>query len=623
MQEQWEACRTAVAARMPDLAFNTWIKPLDFLGLDANECVLRLGAVTQFKADIVRNQYAELIQQVVREMIDPAVRVEIGVTPKAGGTGAAGKASATAGTGGHAGVPAARAGAGAAKATGTGTGTAAGGQAAAAHTAHTASGHTPDGNTGHAAGGPGHAAMNRHPAPGAGAASSTGAGSGIGVDTGTRAGAGTGVGSSSGSGVDIGIGSGAGTGIGSGTGAAAGLLGEAPRPATSLADLSEEDLMAGEAPADEDDPDDLELGAPPRRNTPARSFGGLSGQMPNERSRLNPGLTFEAFVNGKANDLARAAALQVADRPGSAYNPLFIHGGVGLGKTHLMQAVGNAIQAREPRAAIRYISANQFVQDLVSAFRGNSIEKFTHYYQTLDVLLIDDIQFLSDKQRSQEEFFHVFETMTINQRQIVITCDTYPKELKGIDDRMISRLNSGLIVAIEPPELEMRVAILQRKAEQARVRLPDDVAYFIAKNIRRNVRELEGALQRAIHYASFRSSPLTLELVKESLKDLISFNRGQISIDFIQKTVAEYYKIKPADMYSKRRQAKIALPRQIAMYLAKELTQKSLPEIGDAFGGKDHTTVLYAVRKITESRAHNEELNKQIHVLDQTLREYL
>lgn len=587
MQEQWEACRTAVAARMPDLAFNTWIKPLDFLELDANECVLRLGAVTQFKADIVRNQYAELIQQVVREMIDPAVRVEIGVTPKAGGPGAAGKASATAGTGGHAGVPAARAGAGA------GTGTVAGGQAAAAHTAHSASGHAPDGNAGHAAG------------------------SGIGVGAGIRTGAGSGAGAgvSSGSGVDV--------GVGSGPGKTAGLHGEAPRPAASLADLSEEDLMAGEAPADEDDPDDLGLDAPPRRNTPARSFGGLSGQMPNERSRLNPGLTFEAFVNGKANDLARAAALQVADRPGSAYNPLFIHGGVGLGKTHLMQAVGNAIQAREPRAAIRYISANQFVQDLVSAFRGNSIEKFTHYYQTLDVLLIDDIQFLSDKQRSQEEFFHVFETMTINQRQIVITCDTYPKELKGIDDRMISRLNSGLIVAIEPPELEMRVAILQRKAEQARVRLPDDVAYFIAKNIRRNVRELEGALQRAIHYASFRSSPLTLELVKESLKDLISFNRGQISIDFIQKTVAEYYKIKPADMYSKRRQAKIALPRQIAMYLAKELTQKSLPEIGDAFGGKDHTTVLYAVRKITESRAHNEELNKQIHVLDQTLREYL
>jgi len=278
---------------------------------------------------------------------------------------------------------------------------------------------------------------------------------------------------------------------------------------------------------------------------------------------------------------------------------------------------------RESRAIIRYISSNQFVQDLIRAIRRNAIDRFKHYYQSLDVLLIDDIQFLSDKQRSQEEFFHVFETMTINQRQIVITCDTYPKELKGIDDRLISRLNSGLIVAIEPPELEMRVAILQRKAEQARIRLPDDVAYFIAKNIRRNVRELEGALQRAIHYASFRSSPLTLELVKEALKDLISFNRGQISIDFIQKTVAEYYKIKQADMYSKRKPAKIALPRQIAMYLAKELTQKSLPEIGDAFGGKDHTTVLYAVRKITELRAHDEDLNKQIHVLDQTLREYL
>ena len=592
MQEQWDACSAAIAARMPEQAYKTWIKPLAFLEFSADDCLIRLGAATQIKADIVRNQYQNLIQEVLRDVIDPAMRVEIGVAPRA--------ASA---------APVAGAGAGAAT-HGGGSSFAGSGPSHPGSMSHGVQPPAPHGGgQGHVPAGMGNVAAGAGSYQG-GMAGPHGAGAfqpqaHAPQQTHERPGYGPGYGGSQ--------------GWSDGSAEHAGHPGfearHAPEAPDVLDDGTSDYLDDG---SDIESPDD-----DGNTNAPARSFGGLGGQMPNERSRLNPGLTFAAFVNGKANDLARAAALQVADRPGSAYNPLFIHGGVGLGKTHLMQAVGNAIQQRESRAIIRYISSNQFVQDLIQAIRRNAIDRFKHYYQSLDVLLIDDIQFLSDKQRSQEEFFHVFETMTINQRQIVITCDTYPKELKGIDDRLISRLNSGLIVAIEPPELEMRVAILQRKAEQARIRLPDDVAYFIAKNIRRNVRELEGALQRAIHYASFRSSPLTLELVKEALKDLISFNRGQISIDFIQKTVAEYYKIKQADMYSKRKPAKIALPRQIAMYLAKELTQKSLPEIGDAFGGKDHTTVLYAVRKITELRAHDEELNKQIHVLDQTLREYL
>lgn len=592
MQEQWDACSAAIAARMPEQAYKTWIKPLAFLEFSADDCLIRLGAATQIKADIVRNQYQNLIQEVLRDVIDPAMRVEIGVAPRT--------ASA---------APVAGAGAGAAT-HGGGSSFAGSGPSHPGSMSHGVQPPAPHGGgQGHVPAGMGNVAAGAGSYQG-GMAGPHGAGAfqpqaHAPQQTHERPGYGPGYGGSQ--------------GWSDGSAEHAGHPGfearHAPEAPDVLDDGTSDYLDDG---SDIESPDD-----DGNTNAPARSFGGLGGQMPNERSRLNPGLTFAAFVNGKANDLARAAALQVADRPGSAYNPLFIHGGVGLGKTHLMQAVGNAIQQRESRAIIRYISSNQFVQDLIQAIRRNAIDRFKHYYQSLDVLLIDDIQFLSDKQRSQEEFFHVFETMTINQRQIVITCDTYPKELKGIDDRLISRLNSGLIVAIEPPELEMRVAILQRKAEQARIRLPDDVAYFIAKNIRRNVRELEGALQRAIHYASFRSSPLTLELVKEALKDLISFNRGQISIDFIQKTVAEYYKIKQADMYSKRKPAKIALPRQIAMYLAKELTQKSLPEIGDAFGGKDHTTVLYAVRKITELRAHDEDLNKQIHVLDQTLREYL
>lgn len=342
-----------------------------------------------------------------------------------------------------------------------------------------------------------------------------------------------------------------------------------------------------------------------------------------DRSRLNPELTFETFVNGKANALARAAALQVAERPGGAYNPLFLYGGVGLGKTHLIHAVGHAIVARNPAARVRYITANQFFQDMVSAIRRQSVDDFKRYYHTLDLLLIDDIQFFAGKERSQEEFFYAFENLIAERKQILITSDAYPREMSNIDDRLVSRFNSGLIVAIEPPELEMRVAILLRKAEIAGIRLGDDVAFFVAKHIRQNVRELEGALRRILAYADFRQAPVSLELVREALKDLLSYNRGQISVEFIQKTVADFYKIKIADMYSKRRPANIALPRQVAMYLAKELTQKSLPEIGELFGGRDHTTVLHAVRKIAQLRQHRGELEQSLHVLEQTLREYL
>ena len=354
---------------------------------------------------------------------------------------------------------------------------------------------------------------------------------------------------------------------------------------------------------------------------PAQAAGPAGAAL--ERARLNPAFTFSSFVTGKANDLARAAALQVAEHPGGAYNPLFLYGGVGLGKTHLIHAVGNAIIARASNMNVRYITANQFFQDMVASIRRQSVDEFKRYYHSLDLLLIDDIQFFAGKERSQEEFFYAFENLIADHKQIIISSDTYPKEMSGIDDRLISRFNSGLIVAIEPPELEMRVAILMRKAESAGHRLDDDVAFFVAKHIRQNVRELEGALRRILAYAQFRNQAISLEVVKEALKDLLSFNRGQISVEFIQKTVADFYKMKVADMYSKRRPANIALPRQIAMYLAKDLTQKSLPEIGELFGGRDHTTVLHAVRKITELRQHRQELNHQIHVLEQTLREYL
>ncbi len=339
-----------------------------------------------------------------------------------------------------------------------------------------------------------------------------------------------------------------------------------------------------------------------------------------ERARLNPQLTFDTFVTGKANQLARAAAMQVAENPGGSYNPLFLYGGVGLGKTHLVHAVGNALLARKPAARVRYIHAEQYVSDVVRAYQRKAFDEFKRYYHSLDLLLIDDIQFFAGKNRTQEEFFYAFEALVAGRKQIIVTSDTYPKELKEFEERLVSRFASGLTVAIEPPELEMRVAILLKKAETMGQPLQEDVAFLIAKNLRSNVRELEGALARLRAFSSFTDRTLTVDVAREALKDLLGASTGQITVELIQKTVADYYKLKVADMYSKRRPSSIALPRQIAMYLAKEMTQKSLPEIGELFGGRDHTTVLHAVRKITLQRSSDAELNHALHVLEQALK---
>ena len=340
-----------------------------------------------------------------------------------------------------------------------------------------------------------------------------------------------------------------------------------------------------------------------------------------DKSRLNVELTFDNFVTGKANQLARAAAIQVAENPGTSYNPLFLYGGVGLGKTHLIHAIGNAMVTAGHGVRVRYVHADQYVSDVVKAYQRKAFDDFKRYYHSLDLLLIDDIQFFSGKNRTQEEFFYAFEAMVAQRKQIIITSDTYPKELAGIDSRLISRFDSGLTVAIEPPELEMRVAILLRKAEQEGLTMPEEVAFFIAKHLRSNVRELEGALKKVVAYARFHGRDVAnVDICKDALKDLLSVSSGQVTVENIQKTVADFYKIKVADMYSKRRPANIAMPRQVAMYLAKELTQKSLPDIGDMFGGRDHTTVLHAVRKITDLRAKQADLNHTLHVLEQTLK---
>jgi len=339
-----------------------------------------------------------------------------------------------------------------------------------------------------------------------------------------------------------------------------------------------------------------------------------------EASRLNPAFSFDTLVTGKANQLARAAAIQVAEHPGTAYNPLFIYGGVGLGKTHLLQAIGNLVQQHRPDARIRYIHAEQYVSDVVRAYQHKAFDGFKKYYHSLDLLLIDDIQFFSGKSRTQEEFFYAFNALIEAHKQLIITCDTYPKEISGMEDRLISRFGWGLTVAIEPPELEMRVAILLKKAEADRIALPEDVAFFVAKHVQSNVRELEGALKRVIAYSRFVGQGLTVDLAREALKDLLALQFRQISVENIQRTVADYYKIKVAEMYSKRRSRNVARPRQMAMALAKELTQLSLPDIGEAFGGRDHTTVLHACRKIAELRQEAPDIARDFDALLQVLR---
>ncbi len=338
------------------------------------------------------------------------------------------------------------------------------------------------------------------------------------------------------------------------------------------------------------------------------------------KNRLNPALTFATLVEGSANRMARAAAMHVAGSLGQLYNPLFIYGGVGLGKTHLVHAIGNQLLADKPNARILYIHAEQFVTDVVKSYQRKTFDEFKERYHSLDLLLIDDVQFFANKDRTQEEFFNAFEALLAKKSHIVMTSDTYPKGLADIHERLVSRFDSGLTVAIEPPELEMRVAILINKAEVEGATMPEDVAFFVAKNVRSNVRELEGALRKILAYSRFNHKDISIQLARDALKDLLSIQNRQISVENIQKTVADFYKIKVADMYSKKRPASIARPRQIAMYLAKELTQKSLPEIGELFGGRDHTTVLHAVRKIGAERAQLAELNQQLHVLEQTLK---
>ncbi|MGI4780065.1 MAG: chromosomal replication initiator protein DnaA [Janthinobacterium lividum] len=338
------------------------------------------------------------------------------------------------------------------------------------------------------------------------------------------------------------------------------------------------------------------------------------------KNRLNAGLTFDTLVEGTANRMARAAAMHVAGMPGHLYNPLFIYGGVGLGKTHLMHAVGNRLMVDRPESKVLYIHAEQFVSDVVKAYQRKTFDEFKERYHSLDLLLIDDVQFFANKDRTQEEFFNAFEALLAKKSHIVMTSDTYPKGLADIHERLVSRFDSGLTVAIEPPELEMRVAILINKARAESADMPEEVAFFVAKNVRSNVRELEGALRKILAYSRFNQKEISIALAREALRDLLSIQNRQISVENIQKTVADYYKIKVADMYSKKRPASIARPRQIAMYLAKELTQKSLPEIGELFGGRDHTTVLHAVRKISGERQQLTELNQQLHVLEQTLK---
>jgi chromosomal replication initiator protein len=357
--------------------------------------------------------------------------------------------------------------------------------------------------------------------------------------------------------------------------------------------------------------------APPSSRTEQRTVQ-VEGAL-KHTSYLNRTFTFENFVEGKSNQLARAAAWQVADNPKHGYNPLFLYGGVGLGKTHLMHAVGNHLLKKNPNAKVVYLHSERFVADMVKALQLNAINEFKRFYRSVDALLIDDIQFFARKERSQEEFFHTFNALLEGGQQVILTSDRYPKEIEGLEERLKSRFGWGLTVAVEPPELETRVAILMKKADQAKVDLPHDAAFFIAQRIRSNVRELEGALKRVIAHSHFMGRDITIELIRESLKDLLALQDKLVSVDNIQRTVAEYYKIKISDLLSKRRSRSVARPRQVAMALSKELTNHSLPEIGDVFGGRDHTTVLHACRKINELKESDADIREDYKNLLRTL----
>jgi len=374
---------------------------------------------------------------------------------------------------------------------------------------------------------------------------------------------------------------------------------------------------------------DIEVGSnnaePKPTNTNKKSAQSASVKVdrraaPAVGSPINPLFTFDAFVEGKSNQIARAASLHVAEAPGtSGYNPLFLYGGTGLGKTHLMLAVANQIKKDNPRAHVIYLSSERFVQDMITALRNNVIDQFKSHYRSADALLIDDIQFFAKKERSQEEFFYTFNSLLEGQKQIILTCDRFPKEIEHLDDRLQSRLGWGLTVAVEPPELETRVAILIKKAQQNLIVLPEDVAFFIAKRIKSNVRDLEGALQRVMAFARFTNQPLSIDMAQEALKDLLALHQKLVTLESIQKTSAEYFKIRVSDLLSKKRTRSIARPRQVAMALAKELTNHSLPEIGEAFGGRDHTTVLHACRKVAELKESDARIAEDYRNLLRTL----
>lgn len=343
-------------------------------------------------------------------------------------------------------------------------------------------------------------------------------------------------------------------------------------------------------------------------------------QHPQPRTRLNPGLTFGTLIEGSANRMARAAAMHVADEPGRMYNPLFIYGGVGLGKTHIMQAIGHRMLAQQPQSRVLYIHAEQFLTDVVQATKNHAFDELRQRYHGLDLLLVDDVQFIAGKPGTQDQFFSIFEALLNRGSHIVMTSDTYPKGLANINERLISRFDAGLTVAIEPPELDMRVAILRDKATAEKTDLPQEVAFFIAQNLCANVRELEGALRKVLAFARFNQREVSIDVARDALRDLLNIQNRQITVENIQKTVADFYRIKIADMHSKKRPVYIARPRQIAMYLSKELTKKSFPEIGELFGGRDHTTIMHAVRKITKERLDNAELSQQLHMLEQSIR---
>ncbi|MDF3840081.1 chromosomal replication initiator protein DnaA [Cupriavidus basilensis] len=567
MQDFWQAAAAQLERELTPQQFKTWIKPLAPVGFDEEAHALRIAAPNRFKLDWVKSQFSGRITALACEYWEANVSVHFVLDPAASGRAAAGYPQ----------------------------------QAGQPGMAHPGPGY-PSGQPlsqnfgqpgGH--GQPGYGPMNQ-----AGTQPQGGQRGGQAPYPGnypSHPGQGNSMGGMGGELVDIDV----------------PQLDPAEASARSYRVPQPQQPMQGGA-----------QGGHPGGGQMGHPGNPLGAQQQNdtvhERSRLNPILTFDNFVTGKANQLARAAAIQVANNPGKSYNPLYLYGGVGLGKTHLIHAIGNFMLLENPRARIRYIHAEQYVSDVVKAYQRKAFDEFKRYYHSLDLLLIDDIQFFSGKNRTQEEFFYAFEALIANRAQVIITSDTYPKEISGIDDRLISRFDSGLTVAIEPPELEMRVAILMKKAAAENVSVPEEVAFFVAKHLRSNVRELEGALRKILAFSNFHGKDITIDVTREALKDLLTVQNRQISVENIQKTCADFYNIKVADMYSKKRPANIARPRQIAMYLAKELTQKSLPEIGELFGGRDHTTVLHAVRKIADERSKDAQLNHELHVLEQTLK---